>query len=101
MEGEAQIATELVPLSSLLPLLFTFLHSTLPFPSLPPSLHPFLPSSLPPPQAKAFVADPTAFVSVVAQAEEPKAEQEEKPEEKKEEEEEEESDEDMGFGLFD
>lgn len=48
------------------------------------------------------MADPSAFVSVVAQTDQPTAEQEqEKAEEKKEEEEEEESEEDMGFGLFD
>lgn len=53
-------------------------------------------------QAKAFVADPTAFVQVVSQVE-PAADdkKQEESEEKKEEEEEEESDEDMGFGLFD
>ena len=55
-------------------------------------------------QAKAFVADPSAFVPVVTQSEETDAGGKEGGTgegEKKEEEEEEESDEDMGFGLFD
>lgn len=52
-------------------------------------------------QAKAFVADPTAFAALVqAPQEEAAAPQEEAKEEKKEESEEE-SDDDMGFGLFD
>lgn len=52
-------------------------------------------------QAKAFVADPSAFVQVVTQAVEETDKGKEEVEEKKEEEEEEESDDDMGFGLFD
>ena len=50
---------------------------------------------------RAFVADPSAFVQVVAQTEETDGDKKEEVEEKKEEEEEEESDDDMGFGLFD
>ena len=52
-------------------------------------------------QAKAFVADPSAFISTmpVAQQEEEKGGDEPPPE--KPPESEEESDDDMGFGLFD
>ena len=51
-------------------------------------------------QAKAFVADPSAFISTmpVAQQEEEKGEE---PPPEKPPESEEESDDDMGFGLFD
>ena len=47
------------------------------------------------------MADPTAFVSVVAQTEETAPADTKEEETKKEEEEEEGSDDDMGFGLFD
>jgi len=54
-------------------------------------------------QLKAYIADPSAFASLIPAA--PAAGggdgEEKKDEEKKEEEEEEESDDDMGFGLFD
>ncbi|WP_223119985.1 hypothetical protein, partial [Salmonella sp. S146_54837] len=53
-------------------------------------------------QAKAFIADPTAFVAAApAQAAVVAPKEEAKKEEKKKEESEEESDDDMGFGLFD
>ncbi len=51
-------------------------------------------------QAKAFVADPSAFAALVPVAAATE-EKEEKKEEAKKEESEEESDDDMGFGLFD
>ena len=69
-------------------------------PSLSLPLYPSPPSPSPT-QAKAFVADPSAFVQVVTQAVEETDKGKEEVEEKKEEEEEEESDDDMGFGLFD
>ncbi|XP_072175421.1 large ribosomal subunit protein uL10-like [Diadema setosum] len=50
-------------------------------------------------QAKAFLADPSAFLAAAAAA--APAAEESKPEETKKEESEEESDDDMGFGLFD
>uniref|UniRef100_UPI00397FCA2B hypothetical protein n=1 Tax=Salmonella sp. s55962 TaxID=3159685 RepID=UPI00397FCA2B len=51
-------------------------------------------------QARAFIADPTAFAAAApAQAAEDKPKEEAK--EEKKEESEEESDDDMGFGLFD
>ena len=52
-------------------------------------------------QAKAFVADPSAFAAVVQQTTSAAAETKEEPEAAKKEESEEESDDDMGFGLFD
>ncbi|XP_046864900.1 60S acidic ribosomal protein P0-like [Xenia sp. Carnegie-2017] len=53
-------------------------------------------------QLKAYLADPSAFVSAApVAASGDNATEETKTEEKKEEEEEEESDDDMGFGLFD
>lgn len=53
-------------------------------------------------QLKAYLADPSAFVSAApVAASDDNATEEAKTEEKKEEEEEEESDDDMGFGLFD
>ena len=51
-------------------------------------------------QAKAFLADPSAFIQAAPAQEEDKVE-ETAPAEEKKEESEEESDEDMGFGLFD
>ncbi|XP_054753971.1 large ribosomal subunit protein uL10-like [Lytechinus pictus] len=51
-------------------------------------------------QAKAFLADPSAFLAATAAAA-PAAAEETKEEEPKKEESEEESDDDMGFGLFD
>ncbi|XP_041472756.1 60S acidic ribosomal protein P0-like [Lytechinus variegatus] len=51
-------------------------------------------------QAKAFLADPSAFLAAAA-ASAPAAAEETKEEEPKKEESEEESDDDMGFGLFD
>lgn len=51
-------------------------------------------------QAKAFLADPSAFIQAAPAQEEEKVE-ETAPAEEKKEESEEESDEDMGFGLFD
>ena len=51
-------------------------------------------------QAKAFLADPSAFIQAAPAQEEAKVE-ETAPAEEKKEESEEESDEDMGFGLFD
>ena len=50
-------------------------------------------------QAKAFLADPTAFAVAAAPAE--AAVEETKEEEKQSDSEEEESDDDMGFSLFD
>jgi len=50
-------------------------------------------------QAKAFLADPSAFIAAAAAA--APAQETEKQEETKKEESEEESDDDMGFGLFD
>lgn len=52
-------------------------------------------------QAKAFVADPSAFVAAVPAAAEATETKEEAKEEAKKEESEDESDDDMGFGLFD
>lgn len=52
-------------------------------------------------QAKAFVADPSAFASLVPVADSTVAGKEEAKPEAKKEESEEESDDDMGFGLFD
>lgn len=52
-------------------------------------------------QAKAFVADPSAFVAAVPAAAEASETKEEAKEEAKKEESENESDDDMGFGLFD
>lgn len=51
-------------------------------------------------QAKAFVADPSAFAALVPAAAASEVKEEAKEEAKKEESEEE-SDDDMGFGLFD
>ena len=51
-------------------------------------------------QLKAYLEDPSAFVSAAPAAAAGEAEAP-KEEEKKQEEEEEESDDDMGFGLFD
>lgn len=51
-------------------------------------------------QAKAFVADPSAFAALMPAATESK-EEEKKEETAAKEESEEESDDDMGFGLFD
>ena len=50
-------------------------------------------------KAKAFLADPSAFMQAAPAQEEEKVE--DTPAEEKKEESEEESDEDMGFGLFD
>ena len=58
--------------------------------------------SLSRPQAKAFVADPTAFAALLPEAQETQdTEKKEEVVETKKEESEEESDDDMGFGLFD
>ena len=51
-------------------------------------------------QAKAFVADPSAFAALMPAAAATEAKEDSKEEAKKEESEEE-SDDDMGFGLFD
>ena len=52
-------------------------------------------------QAKAFVADPSAFAALVPATAPADEEKQETKEEAKKEESEEESDDDMGFGLFD
>ena len=51
-------------------------------------------------QAKAFVADPSAFAALIPVADSAAEKEEAKPDAKKEESEDE-SDDDMGFGLFD